>query len=572
MPEQIAGEVIAQRAELAETRPDENLPQVISNHLITLPRRRLSPDELISLLREEPLTGLALLEHLQPEGLFNPPSEEDLLLQTIAHLAQPNPPVLFLTPLGSRAAELAEELWEAGVHTVGEDSVTGLVRLLQILVIHAVRICNQPRHDPQSFREFQDRYRFGWVLVSRELSPLECYCLEQIAGLGVRIMSLRHLPLSPSLYTRGKGDTLISSLRSWLASQAPYRNFDFDRGLASGYKRWLETNPGSFLLVRNQGGIDGIETRGVGATALGIVVDLPERDISLEITEYLEELLTRLVGKHFFGAAGEVSLTELRIDPEEVGRTIYQFLKQHFHLGKVGVSVVYDQHRLEQIQSLVYSFRLKRRDELRCRSELESPFFVSLKHSHITPDYLGIATASQPPMHGERYSEIMTRALLTPDPTYLPIKKGPLLDPHTREFAGVNKLFNLLTDGRIRRVQLHSVEEFPLPSSLRFDNAALKLPDGRGIVLVDRHYQGNVPGLGRMEQIVAGMVGRQVAGRLGFADDYLSSDNFLRGSGGWRRVVWLTSAVQEKARQRGIELDLPTEKRTVSLTSLAPRG
>lgn len=572
MPERLSGEVARQLLDLAESQTGSEQPAVISKYLVGLPGKRLGQAELERLLDEEPLAGLALLERLQPEGLFTPPTEEELILQTIARLAKPNPPVLFLTPLGSRAAELAEELWAKGALTVGDDSVGGLVRLLQLLVIHAVRICNQPRSDPQSFREFQDRYRFGWVLVSRELSPLESFALEQMAGLGIRILSLRRLPLSPSLYTRGRGETLIRTLDTWIESRAPYRNFDFERDLTTGYERWLARNPGSFLLVRNQGGIDGVETRGVGARALGIVIDLPERDITLEITDYLEELLTRLVGKRFFGPAGEVSLAEHRVDPEEVGRAIYDFLKSHFHLGKVGVSVVYDQHRLEQIQSLVYSFRLRRRDELRRRSELESPFFVSLKHSHITPDYLGIATASHPPMHGERYSEIMTRALLTPDPTYLPIKKGPLLDPHTREFAGVNKLFKLLTDGRVRRVQLHSVEEFPLPSSLCFDNAALRLPDGRGIVLVDRDYQGNVPGLGRMEQIVAQMVGRQVAGRLGFADDYLSSDNFLRGSGGWKRVVWLTSRVKEKAGQRGIELDLPTEQRTVSLTGIPSRG
>ncbi|MEM3429608.1 MAG: CO dehydrogenase/CO-methylating acetyl-CoA synthase complex subunit beta [Candidatus Bathyarchaeia archaeon] len=127
------------------------------------------------------------------------------------------------------------------------------------------------------------------------------------------------------------------------------------------------------------------------------------------------------------------------------------------------------------------------------------------------------------------------------------INIGEILDSLKGEFSGVNQVVKEKSLGEIERVYMYSAFEYPHTSCGCFEAIAFYIPEVDGMGIVHRDFKGpTINGLpfSTMADSTAG--GRQVDGFHGISIEYMRSNKFLQADGGWKRIVWIPSAVKER--------------------------
>jgi len=144
------------------------------------------------------------------------------------------------------------------------------------------------------------------------------------------------------------------------------------------------------------------------------------------------------------------------------------------------------------------------------------------------------------------------RAAVKVDPKgpITPVPKGELIDPDRGEYSGVNEFVREKSNGSIERVWLHSVFDYPHTSCGCFEAIAFYIPEVDGIGIVHRDFHGVTP-FGIPFSTMAGQVGGgvQSQGFLGISIAYMRSPKFLRGDGGWERIVWMPQSLKERVKE-----------------------
>jgi acetyl-CoA decarbonylase/synthase complex subunit beta len=152
------------------------------------------------------------------------------------------------------------------------------------------------------------------------------------------------------------------------------------------------------------------------------------------------------------------------------------------------------------------------------------------------------------------------------------IQRGETIDSEKGEYSGVNQVVKDKSLGDIDRVQLYSAFGYPHTSCGCFEGVAFYIPEVDGFGIVHRDFKGpSVNGLpfSTMADSTAG--GRQIDGFHGISIEYMRSPKFLQGDGGWRRVVWVPSAVKERVKEfipAELEPKILTEKEAQTLDNL----
>ena len=125
-------------------------------------------------------------------------------------------------------------------------------------------------------------------------------------------------------------------------------------------------------------------------------------------------------------------------------------------------------------------------------------------------------------------------------------EKGNCLNAEKGEYEGVNATTEALTEGRTKRVFLHSIFEHPHTACSCFQGVAFYISEVDGIGLMDRAFKGVAPDGRSWDDIANAAAGKQAPGYAAFGRDYPKSPKFLRGDGGWNRVVWMSQELKEK--------------------------
>ncbi|MBS7625941.1 CO dehydrogenase/CO-methylating acetyl-CoA synthase complex subunit beta [Candidatus Bathyarchaeota archaeon] len=152
------------------------------------------------------------------------------------------------------------------------------------------------------------------------------------------------------------------------------------------------------------------------------------------------------------------------------------------------------------------------------------------------------------------------------------INIGEILDSLKGEFSGVNQVVKEKSLGEIERVYLYSAFEYPHTSCGCFEAIAFYIPEVDGMGIVHRDFKGpTINGLpfSTMADSTAG--GRQVDGFHGISIEYMRSNKFLQADGGWKRIVWMPSAVKERVLNfvpPELVEKIPTEKDVHSIDEL----
>jgi acetyl-CoA decarbonylase/synthase complex subunit beta len=152
------------------------------------------------------------------------------------------------------------------------------------------------------------------------------------------------------------------------------------------------------------------------------------------------------------------------------------------------------------------------------------------------------------------------------------IQRGETIDSEKGEYSGVNQVVKDKSLGDIDRVQLYSAFGYPHTSCGCFEGVAFYIPEVDGFGIVHRDFKGpSVNGLpfSTMADSTAG--GRQIDGFHGISIEYMRSPKFLQADGGWKRVVWVPSAVKERVKEfipAELEPKILTEKEAQTLDNL----
>ena len=147
--------------------------------------------------------------------------------------------------------------------------------------------------------------------------------------------------------------------------------------------------------------------------------------------------------------------------------------------------------------------------------------------SAFAPDHVCIVTPERPPQCGRAYEYIKTGALYGYDDMtnihhrdlhsgencFGTCSKGDVLDSSAGEWAGVNQAAARLTGGRIRHVQLHSLEKAPHTGCGCFQLILFKtsLPKP-GIGIMERGYKRQAPDGRTWGDLHYALGGKQTAG------------------------------------------------------------
>jgi len=148
--------------------------------------------------------------------------------------------------------------------------------------------------------------------------------------------------------------------------------------------------------------------------------------------------------------------------------------------------------------------------------------------------------------------------------------KGAVIDETRGEYEGANRVYADLTNGKLTRVQLHSLKQFPPTSCGCFQNLAFWIETVCGIGIMSRDSEAVAPDGLHWFELANRAGGKQSPGILGVSTSYIRSKNFLKGDGGIGNVVWMDQKLKDvlvKALPAGVKI--ATEKDASTLQELA---
>lgn len=255
--------------------------------------------------------------------------------------------------------------------------------------------------------------------------------------------------------------------------------------------------------------------------------------------------------------AGESA--ELKVD--KLREAIYWGIRLNFpKLEEISVNIISDRAILEEESEKIKEYKAERLNKINSITEENTDEFCactecrpfSLVHTCIiAPDRL--------PMCASRtYSSVKGGALFGSDTVpyrrrsdeVLPIrqlfKKGRVLDPIKGEYEGCNAIYDEMTGGKLKRVFLHSVRDYPITSCGCFQNLAFWIEEVNGIGIMSRGSKAVTPDGSTWSALANKAGGKQTPGICGVSLNYIKSSKFLKGDGGLKNVVWVDSELYHR--------------------------
>ena len=333
---------------------------------------------------------------------------------------------------------------------------------------------------------------------------------------------------------------------------------------------WGDT-PESFCLVR-KGSVERTGTKVVGSPGmasrvpLGILVTIDAEPMDAFDRQYIERkmipTLTMIQGVGVMCVEDRFLLWQAkgtRLKPARIGETLIAAIRHEWpKLTQVHVQVIFDVDHLAALVSISRQQKLARHRQIEeTTEESMNQAYICVGCTPLAPDHMCVVTPQRPPQCDHPFEMIKTGALYAYDDmtnthhsqrhghpnSFRVVDKGKCLDALRGEWEGINAAAAELTQGRTARIQLHCLDEFPLPGcgccQLILFKTQLPKP---GIGIMDAGYEGAAPDGRRWQDLHHSLAGKQTPGMAGACPAYLSSQKFLQAHGGWSSVVWISRA------------------------------
>ncbi len=307
----------------------------------------------------------------------------------------------------------------------------------------------------------------------------------------------------------------------------------------------------SFFVVREMGGTDGVEVRGNESENVGLIVDIGDKNVDITLSHYIEEDLMQVFSHHPWMRFSEdsffsITVTKADVEPVELGREVYDKLKERLLLNQVAVSLIFDTPRLTTLKPTISAYQEERKNALQRRSDLDAPLLICTYCQRYCKNGFCFVSVNHPPQCELSYDAVRASALLTNSTEAFSIEKGEIIDKQRLQFTGVNKFARILSEGEIKHVNLQSILADPPPTTAYAQNIAYLNEDVSGILILSRDFEGLSPDRKTYFGLLKEVVGAQVPGVMGVSDAYLKSKEFLSSEGGLGRVVWMPSVLKKR--------------------------
>ncbi len=260
---------------------------------------------------------------------------------------------------------------------------------------------------------------------------------------------------------------------------------------------------------------------------------------------------------------------------EHVGKTLANLMKTEFtFIDGIQVTLITDEKKVKELYDSAVEVYEERDARVRGMKDADvDEFYGCLLCQSFAPNHLCIISPERASLCGA-ISWIDARAAARVDPggPIFAIEKGEVLDEVKGEFSGVNDIVKEKSNQANDRFYMYSMFGFPHTSCGCFEAIAFYIPEVDGIGIVDRHYTDNtVNGLKFSMMATESGGGEQVEGFLGFGIQWMYSEKFFSGDGGYNRIAWMPSHIKKRMKE-AIPKDMfgkiPTEKDVLNIQEL----
>ncbi len=544
-------------------------------------RARMASDPL-SLLE----TALVLLElyasNRPAVGAIVP--DDDAFLKYAFNSKRVNGWVAFLgsASAGETQAALSGR-WQ--FHFIGE-GLAGCYALLNMLTRYAFVYGRVPLGDSHLLGHFIEDFTSGLLVCRGKLTAAESVLSLAAMRIGVPAVTPRDYPFpygrrmnAGSLAEIVDAVTAFSGIRKLLEHpdipQLPDYVEPEPQALRVEPAAVWGNTPESFYLLR-KGPVEatGVESSGAPEGPLGVLLTADAEPLDAFDRRYIESRAARVLSR-IRGVAAEHSSGRLKLrlapgadlPPARIGEALIAAVRNEFpNIARLRAEIILDRSRLQAMAAGVKEEMAQRAREIRSATEAGVPEFLTcVGCSAFAPDHVCIVTPERRPQCGRAYEFIKTgahygyddmtnihhRALHAGMNSFGTCAKGELLNAAAGEWSGANAAAARLSGGRVKRVRLHSLDDYPHTGCGCFQMILFRTERPRpGIGIMERGYQGQAPDGRTWRDLHYALGGKQTPGMTGAGLTYLQSPRFLAAHGGWESVVWVSPRIALLAGKR----------------------
>lgn len=233
------------------------------------------------------------------------------------------------------------------------------------------------------------------------------------------------------------------------------------------------------------------------------------------------------------------------------GEVLYAMMHDEFGsvVDKCQVTIITDEDKVLELEKELALPSYKARDERLASLTDESvdTFYSCALCQSFAPSHVCVVTPERLGLCGA-VSWLDAKATKELDPTGAcqPIPKEGEEDLQKGIWTEVSKAVEDLSRGSVSRVTLYSILEDPMTSCGCFECICGIVPEGNGVVIVNREYSGITPvgmTFGELASMTGG--GVQTPGFMGHGRHFISSKKFIAAEGGIQRIIWMPKELKD---------------------------
>lgn len=463
---------------------------------------------------------------------------------------------------------------------------TSPIYFLQIMVRYGLIWGRIAPGDDHEMGHFLEKDLPGFIMINEDLPDLKYIITLGLMKMGAPAVIPSTFPfpygnrsLADSIEDRIDRGIRFPNLRHRYYNDETIRLPDFCNTANTKEKvvvrRQLGGSPVSFFCVQPAIHVENtINIVGQPSEGIGIYVLIENEHLSEDVAWVIEQTALKSVNYMFGVKAYEKDgvlyiglASEGPIDSHRIGEAVYWGIRLHYpRLEKISIDIIYDQALLRAKAEKVRSYKVARREAINNMKEENTDQFCactecrpfSLVHTCIlTPDSLPMCasrtyftTKAAASLGLPDWPQMWEMPYKRPSEKDLPLKhifnKGKVLDAEKGEYEGCNAIYSQFTGGKLTRVYLHSLREYPHTSCGCFQNLAFWLDEIKGIGIMCRNSAAVTPDGRTWDDLANYAGGKQSDGIMGVSIYYIRSANFLKGDGGIRNVVWVDNELYGK--------------------------
>jgi acetyl-CoA synthase len=300
-----------------------------------------------------------------------------------------------------------------------------------------------------------------------------------------------------------------------------------------------------------------------GVLPLGILVEVAGRKMQKDFEGVIERKLHSNINEaHGVWHMGQREIVWARISNEanQAG-----FILEHFGIihaamihnrfgaivDKVQVTIYIDEADVTAVCNEARTDWVER--DLRLKGltdESVDTFFSCLLCQSFAPNHVCVISPERLGLCGA-FNWLDAKAAFEIDPTggNQPIIKGELLDENYGRYAGIDGYLKKASRDTIETLNMYTIMENPMTSCGCFECIVAIVPEANGVMIVHRGFADMTP-VGMKFSTLAASVGGgvQTPGFMGIGINFIASPKFIKGDGGIKRIVWMTTEIKDRIR------------------------